>query len=107
MTTPVPSVAAIDNVDIKEKTAELDALKTVHNVNTEEKWDIEPLPNNQYDQFEIDDAYPQKVRLVNDALQSIGMTGWQYKMWALCGFDWIMDNVRLCHMIFDRGSCQT
>jgi hypothetical protein len=38
-------------------------------------------------------SYAQKVDLVSKALQAIGMAGWQYKMWTVCGLGWIVDNV--------------
>jgi hypothetical protein len=41
----------------------------------------------------LDLAYAQKADLVSQALQAIGMTAWQYKMWAVCGLGWIVDNV--------------
>jgi hypothetical protein len=41
----------------------------------------------------LDLAYAQKADLVSRALQAIGMTAWQYKMWAVCGLGWIVDNV--------------
>jgi hypothetical protein len=38
----------------------------------------------------LDLAYAQKADLVSQALQAIGMTAWQYKMWAVCGLGWIV-----------------
>lgn len=43
--------------------------------------------------YGLDAAYIAKASLFSDALTSIGMTGWQYKMWAVCGFGWIVDNI--------------
>jgi hypothetical protein len=43
--------------------------------------------------YGVDEAYVQKSQLIADAMQSIGMTSWQYQVWILCGFGWIVDNV--------------
>jgi hypothetical protein len=43
--------------------------------------------------YGIDEAYVQKSQLIAGAMQSIGMTSWQYQVWILCGFGWIVDNV--------------
>jgi hypothetical protein len=43
--------------------------------------------------YGLDGAYVAKAQLFSDALTSIGMTKWQYRMWAVCGFGWIVDNI--------------
>jgi len=72
--------------------------------------DIKHLPNTTVEDFDagnidqkiirqnplhygLDEAYIAKAQLFSNALTSIGMTKWQYQMWAVCGFGWIVDNI--------------
>jgi hypothetical protein len=41
----------------------------------------------------LDNAYAAKSQLVGEALSLIGLTRWQYLMWSVCGFSWIVDNI--------------
>jgi hypothetical protein len=84
-------VAAVPVVDEKksivEKADSINALPDLETVN-DEKVVIQSDRT-----FGIDQAYVEKSQLISDAMQSIGMTSWQYQVWALCGFGWIVDNV--------------
>jgi hypothetical protein len=41
----------------------------------------------------LDDAYAAKSQLVGEAMTLIGLNRWQYLMWSVCGFSWIVDNI--------------
>lgn len=41
----------------------------------------------------LDNAYAAKSQLVGGAMSAIGMNRWQYLMWSVCGFSWIVDNI--------------
>jgi hypothetical protein len=41
----------------------------------------------------LDNAYAAKSQLVGDAMSLIGLTRWQYLIWSVCGFSWIVDNI--------------
>ena len=41
----------------------------------------------------LDGAYVEKAELVAAALRTIGMNRWQYLVWAVCGFGWVVDNI--------------
>jgi hypothetical protein len=43
----------------------------------------------------LDGVYAEKAHIISQAMTDIGMNAWQYEMWVLCGFGWIVDNVRL------------
>lgn len=41
-----------------------------------------------------DEVYERKVAILNQALIDIGMGGFQWKVFAMTGFGWFVDNVR-------------
>jgi hypothetical protein len=69
--------------------------------------DRKKVPVNLYDAVEVaerkiqgnvrakvlDDTYAAKSQLVGEAISLIGLTRWQYLMWSVCGFSWIVDNI--------------
>ena len=42
-----------------------------------------------------DTAYDRKSKVINLAIQDIGMTRYQWKLFVLCGFGWLADNLWL------------
>ncbi|KAG9792332.1 MFS general substrate transporter, partial [Aureobasidium melanogenum] len=42
-----------------------------------------------------DSAYDRKAKVVNKAIQDIGMGQYQWKLFVLCGFGWLADNLWL------------
>ena len=38
-----------------------------------------------------DSAYDRKSKVINKAIQDIGMGSYQWKLFALCGFGWLAD----------------
>lgn len=42
-----------------------------------------------------DSAYDRKSKVINKALQDIGMGGYQWRLFVLCGFGWLADNLWL------------
>lgn len=38
----------------------------------------------------LDSAYAAKSQLVGEAICLIGLNRWQYLMWSVCGFSWIV-----------------
>lgn len=43
-----------------------------------------------------DAAYEAKIVVMNEALIDIGMNSFQWKIYAMTGFGWFVDNVSLC-----------
>jgi hypothetical protein len=52
----------------------------------------------------LDNAYAAKSQLVGEAMSAIGMNRWQYLMWSVCGFSWIVDNIANYAMALTFGS---
>ena len=48
-----------------------------------------------YDTSAIDPILAKKMALVNNAIDEIGMTPWQWKLFCLNGFGYAVDSVRL------------
>lgn len=42
-----------------------------------------------------DEVYEKKIAIMNEALISLGMGSFQWKVYAMTGFGWFVDNVRL------------
>jgi len=42
-----------------------------------------------------DTAYDRKSKVINKAIQDIGMGSYQWKLFVLCGFGWLADNLWL------------
>ncbi|BCS29110.1 uncharacterized protein APUU_70680S [Aspergillus puulaauensis] len=42
-----------------------------------------------------DSAYDRKAKVINRAIQDIGMGRYQWRLFALCGFGWLADNLWL------------
>lgn len=89
----VPSAPVVDEKHALEK-------KGADSINIQPELDIEIAEKDEKviiqpeRTYGIDAAYVEKSQLIADAMQGIGMTAWQYQFWALCGFAWIVDNVR-------------
>lgn len=47
-----------------------------------------------------DEVYEKKVSIMNEALIDIGMGSFQWKVFALTGFGWLVDNVGNTHARF-------
>jgi hypothetical protein len=58
-----------------------------------EAGDVEKVKPQDPLHYGLDGAFVAKAQLFSDSLNSIGMTKWQYQMWAVCGFGWIVDNI--------------
>ncbi|KAB8069998.1 major facilitator superfamily domain-containing protein [Aspergillus leporis] len=43
----------------------------------------------------LDSAYDRKAKVINRAVQDIGMGRYQWQLFALCGFGWLADNLWL------------
>lgn len=43
----------------------------------------------------LDTAYDRKSKVINRAIQDIGMGSYQWKLFVLCGFGWLADNLWL------------
>lgn len=42
----------------------------------------------------VDEVYERKVAIMNQALIDLGMGSFQWKIFAMTGFGWFVDNVR-------------
>ncbi|KAL1902935.1 hypothetical protein Sste5346_000847 [Sporothrix stenoceras] len=55
--------------------------------------DLKAAPIQIERQTGVDACYAEKAHLVSHAMTNIGMNWWQYEVWILCGFGWIVDNI--------------
>jgi hypothetical protein len=84
-----PSVAHQDNSsvapgeEVDEKAKGLSGHSNYHGIDT------------QAVHLGADEVYEKKVALMNEAIIDLGMGSFQWKVFAMTGFGWFVDNVRL------------
>ncbi|KAH7907542.1 major facilitator superfamily domain-containing protein [Hygrophoropsis aurantiaca] len=62
----------------------------------EKKHDVYEITAETHDIFtddSLDPVYQAKARILNDALQEIGMGKYQWALFVVCGFGWLSDNL--------------
>ncbi|RAH52605.1 MFS general substrate transporter [Aspergillus piperis CBS 112811] len=99
---PNPELEKTDRPDEKTDNRSLDrapsseaGVGSVHNYNT---LTIEALRAEVEADIATsgkDTAYDRKAKLINRAIQDIGMGRYQWQLFALCGFGWLADNLWL------------
>lgn len=57
------------------------------------------LKNEIYDSTNVDPILARKMALVNSAIDEIGMTPFQWKLFFLNGFGYAVDSVSLAHCL--------
>lgn len=77
---------AVDGTDKTSDTGKPDAL-TIESLRAEIEADISASGH--------DSAYDRKSKVVNKAIQDIGMGWYQWELFILCGFGWFADNLWL------------
>lgn len=91
---PPPSKSDADLTIVDDKRASLIADRQANGVSSDE--DSIDLNKEIYDSTAIDPVLAKKMALANSALDEIGMTGFQWKLFYLNGFGYAVDSVRRC-----------
>lgn len=78
----IPSVNNGDEIEITQQGSKMDTGKLEH-IDTVEDLQLDGL----------DPIYRAKVHTLNQAMRSIGMGRYQWCLWFLTGFGWLVDNV--------------
>lgn len=66
--------------------------------NSHDAWTVEKLRAEIEEDLAAsghDSAYDRKAKVINKAIQDIGMGQYQWKLFVLCGFGWLADNLWL------------
>ncbi|KAJ5805573.1 uncharacterized protein N7503_003175 [Penicillium pulvis] len=93
----------------EDKTDALDASKSLDRAPSSETGSAGSLPETSYLTIELlraeidaehstsghDSVYDRKAKVINRAIQDIGMGKYQWKLFFLCGFGWLADNLWL------------
>ena len=69
-------------------------------VSTTDHADVVNLKYEVFDSSSIDPILAKKMHLINNAIDEIGMTPWQWRLFFLNGFGYAVDSVTSC--IFPR-----
>jgi hypothetical protein len=95
---PVPPPLPLRDEDFAA--AESKAVNTKENdlPSSERDGDSIDLQKEIYDTSAIDPVLAKKMALTNNAIDEIGMTPWQWKLFCLNGFGYAVDSVRLKHV---------
>lgn len=75
--------------------------------NTMEGLRVEILEGSKNDGHGVDTPYDIKSRLINAAIQDIGMGRYNWELFILCGFGWFADNLWLQGVALTLPSLQT
>ncbi|PYH66438.1 uncharacterized protein BO88DRAFT_118849 [Aspergillus vadensis CBS 113365] len=99
---PNPELEKTDRPDEKTDNRSLDrapsseaGVGSVHNYNTLTIEALRAEVEADVATSGKDTAYDRKAKLINRAIQDIGMGRYQWQLFALCGFGWLADNLWL------------
>lgn len=77
--------AGSDNSLRKTSSGESESITTLESLRSEVDADVSASGH--------DSAYDRKSKVVNKAIQDIGMGRYQWELFVLCGFGWFADNL--------------
>lgn len=79
---------SFDKEKSRRETDSDDAILTLESLRAEVDADVSASGH--------DSAYDRKSKVVNKAIQDIGMGAYQWELFVLCGFGWFADNLCMC-----------
>ncbi len=95
---PVPPPLPLHDEDLAAAESKAVNAREHDLTSSERDEDSIDLKKEIYDTSAIDPVLAKKMALTNNAIDEIGMTPWQWKLFCLNGFGYAVDSVRLKHI---------
>lgn len=93
-------MASSNSGSVADRPPEKSNATILQAINDHEGSDTVNLRNEVYDSSKIDPVLAKKMALVNDAIDEIGMTPFQWKLFFFNGFGYAVDSVRFLRPSF-------